>query len=144
VLFCPPFIYALVFAHQLDLHDTYLPAFRACVEQTDVQQVMCSYNAVNGIPTCLSGAVQVKPRWITFSCSLRHRFVCTTFPVHDPPTTQNGLLRSAWKFNGNIVSDCDAVADAYQPHNFTSTVCLLSQSLHLIQPRQTCLAFFPG
>lgn len=63
------------------------------------------------------------------------------FATH--PTTQNGLLRSAWKFNGNIVSDCDAVADAYQPHNYTSTVCLLSQSLHLIHcDRSASLSHF--
>ena len=48
-----------------------------------VDQVMCSYNAVNGVPTCLDGKAQ------------------------------NGLLRGEWKFDGMIVSDCDAIGDAW-------------------------------
>eukprot|EP00045_Choanoeca_perplexa_P017535 m.256312 g.256312 ORF g.256312 m.256312 type:complete len:928 (+) comp17563_c0_seq3:1517-4300(+) len=76
---------------RLDLYDTYLPAFRACVELGRAQQVMCSYNAINGTPACLDGQIQ------------------------------NGLLRNAWGFNGSIVSDCDAVADAYNDHRFTKT-----------------------
>lgn len=35
-----------------DLEDTYQPPFKSCVEEGDVSSVMCSYNRVNGIPTC--------------------------------------------------------------------------------------------
>lgn len=35
-----------------DLEDTYQPPFRCCVEDAHVSSVMCSYNKVNGIPTC--------------------------------------------------------------------------------------------
>lgn len=35
-----------------DLEDTYQPPFKSCVEDGDVSSVMCSYNRVNGIPTC--------------------------------------------------------------------------------------------
>lgn len=35
-----------------DLEDTYQPPFRSCVEDAHVSSVMCSYNKVNGIPTC--------------------------------------------------------------------------------------------
>lgn len=35
-----------------DLADTYLPAFQACVEVGRVSSIMCSYNAVNGVPSC--------------------------------------------------------------------------------------------
>lgn len=35
-----------------DLEDTYQPPFRSCVEEGHVSSVMCSYNRVNGIPTC--------------------------------------------------------------------------------------------
>ncbi|CAI0400285.1 unnamed protein product [Linum tenue] len=35
-----------------DLEDTYQPPFRSCVEEAHVSSVMCSYNRVNGIPTC--------------------------------------------------------------------------------------------
>ena len=65
----------------LDLHETYLPAFRICVA-ADPQQVMCSYNGINGRPACLHGDIQ------------------------------NDILRSQWKFSGSVVSDCDAIKDA--------------------------------
>jgi len=74
-----------------DLAETYLPAFKACAA-AGAQQVMCSYNAVNGVPTCLD----------------QH--------------AQNGILRESFGFDGMIVSDCDAIADAWEPndHNYAS------------------------
>jgi beta-glucosidase-like glycosyl hydrolase len=35
-----------------DLEDTYQPPFKSCVLEGHVSSVMCSYNRVNGIPTC--------------------------------------------------------------------------------------------
>ncbi len=35
-----------------DLWETYLPVFESCVEVGQAQSVMCSYNSVNGVPTC--------------------------------------------------------------------------------------------
>src|SRR6186713_3245318 len=35
-----------------DLHETYLPAFRALVQESDAQSVMCAYNAIDGVPAC--------------------------------------------------------------------------------------------
>ena len=32
--------------------DTYQPPFRSCVTEANVASVMCSYNQVNGKPTC--------------------------------------------------------------------------------------------
>ena len=40
-----------------DLAETYLPPFAACVAAKP-EQVMCSYNAVNGVPTCLDDKAQ--------------------------------------------------------------------------------------
>lgn len=38
-----------------DLQDYYLQPFRACVRDANAQSIMCSYNAVNGVPTvCMS------------------------------------------------------------------------------------------
>lgn len=37
------------------LYDSYFPAFRASVVEGNARGVMCSYNAVNGVPTCASG-----------------------------------------------------------------------------------------
>jgi beta-glucosidase len=75
-----------------DMEDTYLPAFRATVTEGKAGSVMCAYNRVNGQPACAN-----------------------TFLLRDQ-------LRSAWKFNGYVVSDCDAVADIFNGHHFTKTM----------------------
>ena len=41
----------------LDLHETYLPAFQACVA-AGAAQIMCAYNQINGLPACLHGDLQ--------------------------------------------------------------------------------------
>ena len=66
-----------------DLAETYLPVFQTCAA-VDVAQVMCSYNSVNGVPTCLDSHAQ------------------------------NTVLRERFGFAGMIVSDCDAIADAWE------------------------------
>jgi beta-glucosidase-like glycosyl hydrolase len=35
-----------------DLADTYNPPFKSCVEEGGASGIMCSYNRVNGVPTC--------------------------------------------------------------------------------------------
>ena len=74
-----------------DMEDTYLPAFRAAVIEGKAESVMCAYNRVNGEPACAN-----------------------TFLLEDK-------LRGAWKFNGYVVSDCDAIVDIYDGHRFTKT-----------------------
>ena len=74
-----------------DMEDTYLPAFRAAVTEGKAESVMCAYNRVNGQPACAN-----------------------TFLMKD-------TLRDAWKFNGYVVSDCDAIVDIYQGHHFTKS-----------------------
>ena len=71
-----------------DMEDTYLPAFRAAVTEGKAESVMCAYNRVNGQPACAN-----------------------TFLLQDQ-------LRGAWKFDGYVVSDCDAVVDIYSGHHF--------------------------
>ncbi|KAK4261435.1 hypothetical protein QN277_004431 [Acacia crassicarpa] len=39
---------------QQDLEDTYQPPFRSCIQQGKASCLMCSYNAVNGVPACAS------------------------------------------------------------------------------------------
>jgi beta-glucosidase-like glycosyl hydrolase len=50
-----------------------------------------SYNAVNGVPTCLDDKAQ------------------------------NGFLRAQLGYKGLIVSDCDAVGDAFSSHHYSSS-----------------------
>src|SRR6266851_6888088 len=75
-----------------DMEDTYLPAFRATVTEGKAGSVMCAYNRVNGEPACAN-----------------------TFLLKDQ-------LRGAWKFNGYVVSDCDAVVDVFNGHHFTRSL----------------------
>ena len=52
----------------------YLPPFKACVEQAAPASVMCSLNAVNGVPACAN------------------------------PLLQNTLLREQWGFKGFVLT----------------------------------------
>ena len=74
-----------------DMEDTYLPAFRATVTEGKAESIMCAYNRVNGQPACAN-----------------------TFLLKD-------TLRGAWKFNGYVVSDCDAVVDIFQGHHYVKS-----------------------
>jgi beta-D-xylosidase 4 len=70
-----------------DLAETYLPPFRACAA-AGAEQIMCSYNSVNGVPTCLDAHAQSE------------------------------VLRRQFGFRGMVVSDCDAISDAWTSHGY--------------------------
>lgn len=73
-----------------DFEDTYMPAFRSAVVDGQAGSVMCSYNAVNGVPACANGDLLSK------------------------------RLREDWGFWGYVVSDCDAVYDEVTSHEAPS------------------------
>lgn len=66
-----------------DLEETYLYAFENLVKTTDVHEVMCAYNAIEGDPCCGS----------------------------DKFLTQ--ILRNEWGYDGIVTSDCWAINDFY-------------------------------
>ncbi|KAK9161716.1 hypothetical protein Syun_008057 [Stephania yunnanensis] len=74
-----------------DLEDTFNVPFKACVLEGKVASVMCSYNQVNGIPTCAD------------------------------PTLLRGTIRGSWRLDGYIVSDCDSVGVFYDTQHYTTT-----------------------
>ncbi|KAL9237215.1 hypothetical protein vseg_011795 [Gypsophila vaccaria] len=74
-----------------DLEDTYNVPFKACVVEGKVASVMCSYNQVNGKPTCA-----------------------------DPDLLRN-TIRGQWHLNGYIVSDCDSVGVLFDSQHYTRT-----------------------
>ncbi len=74
-----------------DLRETYLPAFKECVQEGQVESVMGAYNRTNGEPCCAS------------------------------PTLLEQILRQEWGFAGHVVSDCGAIADIHAHHKVTST-----------------------
>jgi beta-glucosidase-like glycosyl hydrolase len=79
-----------------DLEETYLPAFKSCVTEGKARSIMCSYNSVNGIPACAN------------------------------PILLQKKLRDEWGFDGYVVSDCDAVANVWDPHKFTNSTWMAS------------------
>ncbi|CAA2997226.1 beta-D-xylosidase 1-like [Olea europaea var. sylvestris] len=74
-----------------DLEDTYNVPFKACVMEGRVASVMCSYNEVNGKPTCAD------------------------------PSLLRGTIRGQWHLNGYIVSDCDSVEVLFKHQRYTDT-----------------------
>ncbi len=74
-----------------DLYETYLPQFEAAVREGHVGAVMSAYNAVDGEPVPSS-----------------------TFLLTD-------ILRKRWGFDGQVVSDCDAVGDIWRNHHTVQT-----------------------
>lgn len=70
---------------QRDLWETYMPAFKALVQEGQVAEVMCAYQRIDGEPCCGN-----------------HRY-------------EQQILRDEWGFKGLITSDCGAVNDFWQP-----------------------------
>lgn len=73
-----------------DLYETYLPAFKACVQEAKVEAVMGAYNRTNGEPCCGS------------------------------KTLLQDILRKEWGFKGHVVSDCWAIKDFHNGHGVTA------------------------
>ena len=76
---------------QRDLYTTYLPAFKACIEEGNAYSVMCAYNAYMGKACCGSDDLLKQ------------------------------ILRKDWGFDGYIVSDCGAISDIYRNHKVVET-----------------------
>lgn len=74
-----------------DMRETYLPAFKACVQEGKVEAVMGAYNRTNGAPCCGSKEL-----------------------LQD-------ILRKEWGFEGHVVSDCWAIKDFHEGHMVTKT-----------------------
>lgn len=73
------------------MDDTYLWAFRYCIEHADPSAVMGAYNRVNGEPCCGSKTLLKK------------------------------ILRDEWDYRGYVVSDCGAINDINEHHHVTFT-----------------------
>ena len=74
-----------------DLRETYLAAFRYCIEHADPSAVMGAYNRVDGEPCCGSKKLL------------------------------GDILFGEWGFDGYVVSDCGAIRDFHAHHHVTET-----------------------
>lgn len=74
-----------------DLRETYLPAFKATVQEGGAVSIMGAYNRTNGEACCASITLLQK------------------------------ILREEWGFDGYVVSDCGAIDDIYKHHQLVKT-----------------------
>ena len=76
-----------------DLWETYLPAFKALVQEGKVAEVMCAYQRFEGEPCCGNNRLLQQ------------------------------ILRNEWGFSGLVTSDCWAISDFWKPgyHGFSSS-----------------------
>jgi beta-glucosidase len=74
-----------------DLFGTYLPAFRRVIVDGNAGSIMCSYNAVDGVPACAN------------------------------TTLLGTILRNDWGFSGFVTSDCGAIEDISKGHHFAKS-----------------------
>jgi beta-glucosidase-like glycosyl hydrolase len=72
--------------------EVYAPAFQECVEGGRASAAMCSYNAINGVPACANAFLM------------------------------NDVLRGEWSFDGYLTSDCGAVTNILDQHQYTRNV----------------------
>jgi beta-glucosidase len=73
------------------IRDYYLPQFRAAIVEGGAQSIMCSYNRVNGVPSCGN-------LWLL-----------------------DTVLRKEWRFGGFVVSDCGAIGAMVWGHHVKPT-----------------------
>jgi len=76
-----------------DLSEYYTPSFQACARDSNVGSFMCSYNALNGVPTCANSYI-----------------------LQD-------ILRDHWNWTSDyqyVTSDCDAIQNIYSPHDYAT------------------------
>ncbi|KAF6172220.1 hypothetical protein GIB67_024842 [Kingdonia uniflora] len=71
-----------------DMVETFLLPFEMCVKEGDVASVMCSYNRINGIPTCAD------------------------------PKLLNQTIRERWNLHGYIAADCDSIEVMIHGHKY--------------------------
>ncbi|KAK1279202.1 putative beta-D-xylosidase 5 [Acorus gramineus] len=75
-----------------DMVETFLRPFEMCVKEGDVNSVMCSFNKINGIPSCAD------------------------------PKLLSQTIRGDWGLHGYIVSDCDSIEVMYDDNKWLNGV----------------------
>jgi beta-glucosidase len=73
-----------------DLRETYLPAFKALVQEAGVRQVMCAYQRLDDDPCCSNTRLLQR------------------------------ILRDEWGYQYLVVADCGAITDFYTSHKVSS------------------------
>ncbi|KAF2172749.1 glycoside hydrolase family 3 protein [Zasmidium cellare ATCC 36951] len=99
-----------------DLANYYMPSFEACARDMQAGSVMCSYNAVNGIPSCVD-------EWLL-----------------------TALLKMHWGWNASdhfVTGDCFTLDAVFKGHNFTDTAEETAAAAIKAGTDNDCGAFYP-
>lgn len=86
-----------------DLWETYLPAFKALVQQGNVREIMCAYQRFDGQPCCGNNRLLQQ------------------------------ILRDEWGFDGLVVSDCGAISDFWEKGRHGVDADAASASAHAVR-----------
>lgn len=84
-----------VYPTKQDMADYFLPMFETCVKDAKVASIMCTYNSLDGTPTCANSNLL------------------------------QGILRDGWDFKepfNYVVSDCDSIENIFDPHHFAKDI----------------------
>ncbi len=76
----------------IDLWQTYLPAFKACIQEGGAHSIMAAYNLIGGTPCCAN------------------------------PVLLQQILRKEWGFSGFVVTDCGAIYSLHARQGAASSV----------------------
>lgn len=74
-----------------EFYETYMPAFKALVQDADVRQVMCAYQRLDDEPCCSNTRLLQR------------------------------ILRDEWGYKHLVVADCGAITDFHTTHKISST-----------------------
>jgi beta-glucosidase len=74
-----------------EFYETYMPAFKALVQNADVRQVMCAYHRLDDEPCCSNTRILQR------------------------------ILRDEWGYEHLVVADCGAITDFHTTHGISST-----------------------
>jgi len=94
-----------------DLWETYLPAFKALVQQANVREVMCAYQRLDDEPCCGNSRLLGQ------------------------------ILRKDWGFKYLVVSDCGAITDFYRSHHSSSDAAHASAKAVLSGTDVECVGY---
>ncbi|KAK8813206.1 hypothetical protein WA158_002798 [Blastocystis sp. Blastoise] len=76
---------------EADMEDTFQVPFESCVVKAKVTSLMCSYNRVNGVPSCANKEILTE------------------------------VARGKWGFDGYITGDCGAIDDIVTYHKYAQS-----------------------
>jgi len=94
-----------------DLFETYLPAFKALVQQADVREVMCAYQRLDDEPCCGNNRLLQQ------------------------------ILRNDWGYKYLVVSDCGAITDFFNSHHVSSDATHASAKAVLAGTDVECVGY---